>query len=150
MCSHYAVNTCTPTRAYFSNFQVNISTDAKFHPGRRDENYHIDARNNSSREPAISLIGLARFHINSPLVMYSILITNFKHLGTSNGMKYFLQYIWRDRCFRNLLAKCLYFQNVLYENLSSLEHKQIKDRFLKNQILLIRFSIIFQQILILN
>ena len=28
----------------FSNFQVNISINVKFHPGRRDENNHMNAR----------------------------------------------------------------------------------------------------------
>ena len=28
----------------FSNFQVNISTNDEFHPGRRDENNHTKAR----------------------------------------------------------------------------------------------------------
>ena len=37
----------------FSNFQVNISINVKFHPGRRDEKYHINARNNSSRQPSL-------------------------------------------------------------------------------------------------
>ena len=36
----------------FSNFQVNISINIKFHPGRRDENYQINARDNSSRQPS--------------------------------------------------------------------------------------------------
>ena len=42
----------------FSNFQVNISINVKFHPGRRDEKYHINARNNSARQsiqPALTV-----------------------------------------------------------------------------------------------
>ena len=31
-------------RVDFSNFQVNISINVKFHPGRRNENNHMNAR----------------------------------------------------------------------------------------------------------
>ena len=34
----------------FSNFQVNISINVKFHRDRRDKNCHINARNNLSRQ----------------------------------------------------------------------------------------------------
>ena len=36
----------------YSNFQVNISINVKFHPGRLDEKYNINARDNSSWQPS--------------------------------------------------------------------------------------------------
>ena len=51
----------------FSNFQVNISINVKFHPSRRDENNHMNAREIINLSRLAGQLGY-RDHMNGPFV----------------------------------------------------------------------------------